>query len=154
MFSPSTDALVLTFFLGLGLEEEQRRQDEKRREAEERLYMTIDVCDGDFLSYFRPILRPFKVVTEESFAQHEGFDLAEFSRPVSTTSKIASFKVPRTEAYTAFKARVAKHLNYPGNRVRFWVLASRQNKTVRPDFRLPDDETGCKFVHSMRFERC
>ena len=45
-----------------------------------------------------------------------------------------------TENYSTFKRRIAHHFNYPENQIRLWVLVNRQNKTVRPDTPIPENE--------------
>jgi len=39
-----------------------------------------------------------------------------------------------------FKARVAQSMDLPADRIRLWVLVGRQNKTVRPDVPIPDND--------------
>ena len=46
----------------------------------------------------------------------------------------------KQENYSTFKTRVARHFNYPENQIRLWVLVNRQNKTVRPDTPIPENE--------------
>jgi ubiquitin carboxyl-terminal hydrolase 7 len=81
-----------------------------------------------------------QVITDESFAHHEGFDLASFDEKNWPPSDLPSFRVLKQETYTVFKKRVAEHFNYPEHRIRLWVLVNRQNKTVRPDTHIPENE--------------
>ncbi|KAF8868458.1 ICP0-binding domain of ubiquitin-specific protease 7-domain-containing protein, partial [Gymnopilus junonius] len=105
------------------LEEERRRLEEQKKQKEEKhLYLNVEV------------------VTEQSFSRHEGFDLAHFSGSSLPLSSLTSFKVLKAETYAAFKSRVTKHFNYPAGRFRFWIVGFRQNKTIRPFFRLPDTD--------------
>ena len=46
----------------------------------------------------------------------------------------------KSEMYSVFKRRVAQHFNYPESQFRLWVLVNRQNKTVRPDTHIPENE--------------
>lgn len=46
----------------------------------------------------------------------------------------------KQETYSTFKSRVASHFNLPENKIRLWVLVNRQNKTVRPDTHIPENE--------------
>ena len=85
-------------------------------------------------------LRVLQVITDESFAHHEGFDLASFDEKNWPPSELPSFRVLKQETYTVFKKRVAEHFHYPENRIRLWVLVNRQNKTVRPDTHIPENE--------------
>ncbi|VDB82829.1 unnamed protein product [Peniophora sp. CBMAI 1063] len=105
------------------LDEERLQLEAKRREREEQhLFLTA------------------KVITDESFAGHEGFDLATFDDKNWPPSELHTFRVLKTEPYSTFKARVAKFFGYADNQVRLWVLVNRQNKTVRPDTHIPENE--------------
>jgi len=85
------------------------------------------------------LLLTAKVVTDETFSRHEGFDLAVFDES-NSPSDLPTFRVLKQETYSAFKSRVAKHFSYSESQIRLWVLVNRQNKTVRPDTRIPETE--------------
>ncbi|KAF4576508.1 hypothetical protein EYR40_000746 [Pleurotus pulmonarius] len=105
------------------LEEERVQQEAKKREREEQhLFLTA------------------KVITDETFTRHEGFDLATFDEKNWPASDLPSFRVLKQETYSMFKSRVAQHFHYPENQIRLWVLVNRQNKTVRPDTHIPENE--------------
>lgn len=105
------------------LDEERVQMEAKRKEREEQhLFLTA------------------KVITDETFAHHEGFDLAGFDERNWPLSDLPTFRVLKQETYSVFKSRVAQHFNYPENQVRLWVLVNRQNKTVRPDTHIPENE--------------
>jgi hypothetical protein len=53
---------------------------------------------------------------------------------------LASFRVLKTDTYATFKSIVAQALHYPESHIRLWVLVNRQNKTIRPDTHIPEDE--------------
>ncbi|KAJ7030553.1 hypothetical protein C8F04DRAFT_1222353 [Mycena alexandri] len=74
-----------------------------------------------------------KVVTDDTFSCHEGFDLATFDE------KNPSFRVLKQETFSTFKARVAQHFGYRENQFRLWVIVNRQNKTVRLDVPIPEN---------------
>ena len=96
--------------------------------------MTSSRLDGN-------LFIPFcKVITDETFARHEGFDLAGFDEKNWPASDLPSFRVLKQETYNTFKSRVAQHFNYPESQIRLWVLVNRQNKTVRPDTHIPENE--------------
>lgn len=82
-----------------------------------------------------------QVITDDTFARHEGFDLATFDEKNWPPSDLPSFRVLKQETYSVFKSRVAQHFNYPESQIRLWVLVNRQNKTVRPDTAIPENET-------------
>lgn len=105
------------------LDEERLQIEAKKREREEQhLFLTA------------------KVITDDTFAKHEGFDLATFDEKNWPPSELPSFRVLKQETYTTFKSRVASHFNYPESQIRLWVLVNRQNKTVRPDTHIPENE--------------
>ncbi|CAK5277441.1 unnamed protein product [Mycena citricolor] len=105
------------------LDEERLQMEAKKREREEQhLFLTA------------------KVITDDTFSRHEGFDLATFDEKNWPPSELPSFRVLKQETYSTFKTRVAQHFGYPENQVRLWVLVNRQNKTVRPDTPIPENE--------------
>ncbi|KAH8833816.1 hypothetical protein DL96DRAFT_465037 [Flagelloscypha sp. PMI_526] len=105
------------------LDEERMQIEAKKREREEQhLFLTA------------------KVITDETFSQHEGFDLASFDDKNWPASEVPSFRVLKQETYHVFKGRVAEHFGLPANQIRLWVLVNRQNKTVRPDTPIPENE--------------
>ena len=77
------------------------------------------------------------MITDDTFANHEGFDLANFDE---LPSDLPTFRVLKQENYSAFKKRVAQHFNYPENQIRLWVLMNRINKTVRPNTHIPENQ--------------
>jgi len=81
-----------------------------------------------------------KVVTDGTFSRHGGFDLATFSEGNQLLSDLPTFRVPQQETYSVFKSRVARRFSYPENQIRLWVLVNRQNKTVRPDAHIPEND--------------
>ena len=94
----------------------------KREREEQHLYLTA------------------KVITDDTFNLHEGFDLASFDERNWPPSDLPTFRVLKNETYSLFKQRVAQHFNYPDTQIRLWVLVNRQNKTVRPDTSIPENE--------------
>ena len=90
-----------------------------------------------------------KIVTDEIFFRHEGFDLAAFDKRSSPLSPLPTFHVPKKMTYSAFKSTVAQHFSYPKSQIRLWVLVTRQNETVRPDTHITEDDpslsTLCRF---------
>ncbi|CCA77798.1 probable ubiquitin-specific processing protease 21 [Serendipita indica DSM 11827] len=105
------------------IEEEQRQAERKKRERDEQhLYLTV------------------KIITDQSFQQHQGFDLATFEDKNWPASEVPTFRVLKQETFVKFKARVAQSVNIPPDRIRLWVLVGRQNKTVRPDVPVPDHD--------------
>ena len=115
------------------LDEERLQMEAKKREREEQhLYLTA------------------KVITDQTFSEHEGFDLATFDERNWPATDLPTFRVLKNESYSTFKTRVAQHFNYPENQVRLWVLVNRQNKTVRPDTHIPENEPQLSMFTSTR----
>ncbi|TFL07619.1 hypothetical protein BDV98DRAFT_558165 [Pterulicium gracile] len=108
----------------------------KRRLEEERVQLEAKKRERDEQHLFLTA----KIITDETFQRHEGFDLASFDDKNWPQSELPTFRVLKNETYTTFKGRVAQHFNYPDNRFRLWVLVNRQNKTVRPDTFVPENE--------------
>ncbi|KAI6103506.1 hypothetical protein F5141DRAFT_1189842 [Pisolithus sp. B1] len=105
------------------LDEERLQLEAKRREREEQhLFLTA------------------RVITDDTFTHYEGFDLAAFDEKNWPQSDLPTFRVLKQETYSVFKSRVAAHFELPDNKVRLWVLVNRQNKTVRPDTPIPENE--------------
>ena len=105
----------------------ERRLDEERAQAEkekqeQQLFLTV------------------KVITDETFSRHEGFDLAVLNKGSSPPSDLPTFRILKQEAYSVFKSRVAQRFGYSESQIRLWVLVDRQNKTVRPDVPIPEND--------------
>ncbi|CAO1629496.1 unnamed protein product [Sympodiomycopsis kandeliae] len=105
------------------LEEERIALENRKREREEQhLYLTT------------------KIITEDTFRQHQGFDLATFEERNLPASELPSFRVLKNEPYLTFKARLAQEYGIAESSFRLWVLVNRQNKTVRPDTVVPEND--------------
>lgn len=66
--------------------------------------------------------------------------MATFDEKNWPQSDLPTFRVLKQELYSIFKSRVAQHFNLHENQVRLWVMVNRQNKTVRPDTHIPENE--------------
>ncbi|KAM0756443.1 cysteine proteinase [Meredithblackwellia eburnea MCA 4105] len=105
------------------LERERRDAEQRRRERDEQhLYLTT------------------KVITNETFTKHQGFDLATFDDRTANQVDIPSYRVPKSQTFLDFRAMVAKECKIPAENIRLWVLVNRQNKTVRPDAPISDQD--------------
>lgn len=105
------------------LEDERVQMEARRREREEQhLYLTT------------------KIVTEDIFRAHQGFDLATFDDRMGRPTELPAFRVLKNEPFVSFKARLAQHFDLPDQLIRLWVLVNRQNKTVRPDAVAPESD--------------
>ncbi|KAL1915750.1 uncharacterized protein VTP21DRAFT_6509 [Calcarisporiella thermophila] len=105
------------------IEAEKLALEARRREREEmHLYVTC------------------RVITEQTFRRHHGFDLANFDDKNFPLSEVTEFRVLKTERYTSFKKSVATHFSLPPEKIRLWVMVNRQNKTIRPDSCIPEND--------------
>ncbi|GAA6026726.1 hypothetical protein JCM8097_005817 [Rhodosporidiobolus ruineniae] len=105
------------------LEKERRDAEQRKRERDEQhLYLTA------------------RVITNDTFRQHQGFDLATFDDRTVPASDLPAYRVPKAQPYLEFRAQVARDHNVDPNDIRLWVLVNRQNKTVRPDVPISDQD--------------
>lgn len=70
-----------------------------------------------------------KIVTDDTFAVHDGFDLAAYGDKNWPASDLPTFRVLKQEEYETFKARVAQRFKLNEAQIRLWVLVNRQNRT-------------------------
>ena len=96
-------------------------QEIEERETEEDLFLTA------------------KVVTDETFSCHKGFDLAVLDKRNPSLSDLTTFHVLKGEIYSVFKSRIAQHFCYPESQIKLWVLAHCENKTVQPDTHISEN---------------
>ncbi|KAH0446021.1 hypothetical protein IEQ34_025144 [Dendrobium chrysotoxum] len=105
------------------LEQERLQMEARKREREEQhLYLTV------------------KVITDDTFKAHQGFDLATFEERNLPASELPSFRMLKSETYLVFKSKLAQQFGLDDSAVRLWVLVNRQNKTVRPDTVVPEND--------------
>lgn len=98
------------------LDDEREQLEARRREKnEQHLYLTA------------------KVITDDIFARHQGFDLASFDDKNLPATELPTFRVLKTETFATFRQRIASYFKISENDFRLWVLVGRQNKTTRPD---------------------
>jgi len=98
------------------LDAERDALEAKRREKDEQhLYLTA------------------KIITDEHYSRHEGFDLASFDDKNIPPTELPTFRIQKTETFSTFKQRIAGYFKLPEKDFRLWVLVNRQNKTIRPD---------------------
>jgi ubiquitin carboxyl-terminal hydrolase 7 len=106
------------------LDQEREQLEAKRREKDEQhLYLTA------------------RIITDETFQRHQGFDLATFEDKNIPATDLPNFRVLKQETYAQFKQRCADHFRIPMNEFRLWVLVNRQNKTIRPDVPIQESDS-------------
>lgn len=123
MSSPSEVIVVGADGAESRLDAEREQLEAKRRERDEQhLYLTA------------------KVITDEIFQRHEGFDLASFDDRNLPATDLPTFRIMKTETFAVFKQRIASYFKLSERDFRLWVLVNRQNKTIRPDVPVHDSE--------------
>lgn len=117
------------------LDHEREQLEAKKREKDEQhLYLTA------------------KVITDEIFSKHQGFDLASFEDKNIPATDLPTFRVLKNESYPTFKSRIASHFKIPERDFRLWVLVNRQNKTTRPDVPIHEnDNTQSMYLFFRQF---
>ncbi|GAA5807685.1 hypothetical protein MFLAVUS_001059 [Mucor flavus] len=74
------------------------------------------------------------VVTDNSFKDYQGFNLAVFDdRYLEASAGVDIFKALKTEKVSTFKQQLMDHYKLEPERFRLWSILYRQNKTVRVD---------------------
>ena len=81
-----------------------------------------------------------QVITNQTFTQHQGFDLATFDDRAVTQLDLPSYRVLKSQTFLDFRTMIADEYKYEPEDVRLWVLVNRQNKTVRPDAPVTDQD--------------
>ncbi|KAJ7924230.1 hypothetical protein B0H13DRAFT_2230059 [Mycena leptocephala] len=100
------------------LDEERLQLEARKREREQQhLFLTA------------------KVVTDDTFSCHEGFDLATFDE-----KNLPIFRMLKQDTFSTFKTHLAQHFSYRENQFRLWVIVNRQNKTLRPNAPIPEND--------------
>ncbi|KAF7369965.1 Kinase-like protein [Mycena sanguinolenta] len=96
-----------------------------------------------------------KFITDDTFAVHDGFDLALLDDKNGwPASNISTFQIPRQQPYRTFKSRTAKHFGYPEDRIRLWVLMRRQNQTIRAENSISDSSEGTLSLDHIQKNMC
>ncbi|KAJ3210298.1 hypothetical protein HDU67_005417 [Dinochytrium kinnereticum] len=105
------------------LEEERVVTEQRRKEKEEQhLYLNV------------------KVLLDEHIREHPGFDLCNFDDKTYPITPIPSFKVKKEDTLLSFKQMLGEKLGVPNERIRLWTMVGRQNKTIRPDSPIADND--------------
>lgn len=89
-----------------------------------------------------------QLITDHTFTKHQGFDLATFDDRTVPATELPSYRALKAQTFLDFRTQIAHEYNYAPEDIRLWVLVNRQNKTVRPDAPVSDQdptlsESGC-----------
>lgn len=98
------------------LDEERIVMEQKRKERLE-MHLYMKTC----------------IITDETFAKYQGFDLASFDEKSIEPPAYLSFRTRKDDTLESFKAALCENLDIPYDHIRLWILVNRQNRTVRPD---------------------
>ncbi|KAF7712240.1 Ubiquitin carboxyl-terminal hydrolase [Penicillium ucsense] len=80
------------------------------------------------------------VLSEDTFKQHQGFDLTSADLPAEHPALPAQYRILRAKKVGELAQELAKERGLDANSIRFWAMVSRQNKTTRPDQVIKDNE--------------
>lgn len=96
------------------------------------------------------------VVTDKSFEQYQGFNMAGFDdRFMEVSQGVDVFKVPKADKISTFKEQLVDHYNLDPENFRLWSFVYRQNKMIRVDDVLTAaDERTSKFIESSEEGFC
>jgi ubiquitin carboxyl-terminal hydrolase 7 len=91
---------------------------EKRKQDRQDMHLNVKVA----------------VVTDDSFKDYQGFNLAIFDeRYLEVSPHVDVFKAPKTDKISAFKQQIVDHYKIELERFRLWSVLYRQNGTIRVD---------------------
>lgn len=80
------------------------------------------------------------VLSEDSFKAHHGFDLTSFDLPAGDPALPKQYRVLRSSKVSEFAEQIAEERGLKPKQIRFWVMVNRQNKTIRPDQAIKDQD--------------
>ncbi|KAI8341471.1 hypothetical protein BC941DRAFT_416983 [Chlamydoabsidia padenii] len=106
------------------LEEERKQLERRRREKEQQhLYMLA------------------LVVSDKAFENNHGMDFVDLNNDNMADEPLyRKLRVRKDQTYSEFKLGLATDLGIPSTHIRCWFLVNRQNRTVRPDAPIPEEE--------------
>ncbi|CAG8712653.1 11386_t:CDS:2, partial [Acaulospora colombiana] len=91
-----------------------------------------------------------KVVTEQSFRQHQGFDIVTLGGTDDPPPALLTFRVPQQESYYNMVSRIVEEIKVPRNRIRLWDIIKRQNKSIRPNQALTELRSSLSMSHRLQ----
>ncbi|OAA66976.1 ubiquitin hydrolase [Niveomyces insectorum RCEF 264] len=116
ILTPVTEADIPKHIHSRFSEEAAAREARRKERDEQHLYIVM------------------KVITNQTFQQHSGFDLATLDgNPESDPSAARVYRILRSATVQEAIATIAADMSQDPKRVRLWSMVNRQNKTVRPD---------------------
>ena len=82
-----------------------------------------------------------RVVTQQIARNYHLTDICSFETKTETPASALNVKVKKDSSYKEFKQLVAEKIGVPAEKQRHWVMAKRQNGTIRPDENLDKFES-------------
>jgi ubiquitin carboxyl-terminal hydrolase 7 len=116
---------------------ENRAELARKKEERENPYLYLDVC----------------LISDESFGHHTGFDLTGPDLAPSDPAAPKIYRTLRTSKLGALAQQIAKERKLMSEQIRFWELANRQNKTIRPDQPLLNYDLTFQDILGKNFKR-
>lgn len=105
------------------IETEARIREQKRKEKEEQhLYMKT------------------LIASDETFKSNHGFDFANFDEKDAAENRIMALRVRKDQSFGSFKEDLAHSIGLRPTDFRLWLMVNRQNRTVRIDIPIPEEE--------------
>ncbi|KAA1072777.1 Ubiquitin carboxyl-terminal hydrolase 7 [Puccinia graminis f. sp. tritici] len=93
---------------------------------------------------YHDIFLTTKIITDETFRLHEGFDMALLDDKTMPPSQLLTLTVLKTEPFLNFKSRLAQSLGYSLNYFRLWTLAPQRHHqretTTRLNKAVPEND--------------
>ncbi|KAJ2597215.1 ubiquitin-specific protease ubp15 [Coemansia sp. RSA 1721] len=74
-----------------------------------------------------------RIVSNREFANHQGFDICHYGQRQSAETQLYSQRVPRKMTLGEFKTLYSQNTGRDPENIRFWIMVSRVNKTIRCD---------------------
>lgn len=111
-------------------EEAAFREARKKERDEQHLYLGV------------------KVITDDTFRAYGGCDLTDFTKDHNEDPSAPRFyRFLRKSTMLDLAEQVAKDTGVEANRLRFWCMVNRQNKTVRVDVPVADPSLTVEEIH-------
>lgn len=106
------------------MQELARESAEKARKAEEEEKRRLNV--------------EISLISDETFQHHHGLDLSPATSNPTDLASPKVYNIPGPATLAEFILKIAAEKGLKSKKIRFWFMANRQNKTVRPEYPLED----------------
>lgn len=121
------------------MQELARESAEKTRIAEELARQKVEIY----------------LISEQTFQHYHGLDLVSTEPGSTDPAAPKEYTILGTATLAEFAMKIASKKNLSPNRIRFWFMGNRQNKTIRPEYPLEDyTETFDQIIKRQRINNC